>query len=371
MSSSPPIGLAILGAGIFATEALVQHPHHHLKAVYSRSEKSAQELSSKAAQALKPKLSPSPSVYHDSGDESCNLDALLARSDIQAVIVVLPISVQPKIVVKALEAGKHVLSEKPVAADVKQGIELIRVYNDKYKPRGLIWKVAENYEAEPGYRKAAELVREGRIGQLIQFKAVVEVNVTQESKYYKTSWRTVPDYQGGFLLDGGVHTAAVLRTVIPSTITHISSFASLNKEYLAPHDSIHAIVKAGPQIHGTASFTFAWPTKSTASSEDFIFTGTKGWLSIIDTWDTEEGRVKLKIVTRKSEDSDEETEEVIEEAFNGVTAELVDFLKAVEGKGELGLGDPAGALKDVAFIEAALNSNGAVIDITNLVPAGL
>ncbi|KAM6501396.1 oxidoreductase family protein [Amanita muscaria] len=367
--SSSPIGLAILGAGIFATEAFVQHPHYHLKAVYSRSEKSAQELSSKATQALKPRLSPSPTVYHDSGDESCNLDALLARSDIQAVIVVLPITLQPKIILKVLEAGKHVLSEKPVAADVKQGIELIRVYNDKYKPRGLIWKVAENFEAEPGYRKAAELVREGRIGDLIQFKAVIEAHVTQESKYYKTPWRTVPDYQGGFLLDGGVHAAAVIRIILPSAITHVSSFASLNKEYLAPHDSFHAIVKAGPRIHGTASFTFAWPTKSTASSEEFIFTGTKGWLSI--TKGTEKRGVKLKIVTRKFENSDEETEEVIEEAFNGVTAELVNFLKAVEGKDELGLGDPAEALKDVAFIEAALNSNGAVIDITNLVPAGL
>lgn len=161
-----------------------------MKAVYSRSEKSSQDLANSATAALQ--LTTPPSVYHD-GDASANLDALLARSDIAAVIVVLPITMQPAIVLQALAAGKHVLSEKPVAPDVARGLDLIKTYKELYEPKGLIWRVAENFEAEPGYRKVGEIIRAGKIGDVIFFKTVVVNYIDKESKWYKTPWRTIPD----------------------------------------------------------------------------------------------------------------------------------------------------------------------------------
>ena len=131
-------------------------------------------------------------MYYD-GDAAANLDALLARSDIDAVIIALPITVQPSIVRKALAAGKHVLSEKPVSPDVASGIELITEYNATYKPKGLVWRIAENYEIEPGYHVAAKAIRDGKIGKVNSFNARVVGYVAKDSKYYKTPWRTVPD----------------------------------------------------------------------------------------------------------------------------------------------------------------------------------
>lgn len=118
-----------------------------LKAVYSRSQTRAQDFASEAATALK--LDSVPNVYYD-GDPSNNLDALLERSDIAAVIVILPITQQPSVVCKALAAGKHVLSEKPVAPDVAEGIKIVDTFKTQYKPKGLVWRVAENFETEPG-----------------------------------------------------------------------------------------------------------------------------------------------------------------------------------------------------------------------------
>lgn len=161
-----------------------------LKAVYSRSEKSAQDLSNLAKTSLH--LDLAPSVYHDAS-ESSNLDALLGRKDIDAVILVLPITQQPAIILKALDAGKHVLSEKPIAPDVAAGLELIRKYNEQYKPKGLIWRVAENFEAEPGVRIAADAISSGQIGDVVAFKALTVNYVSEDSKWYKTAWRTVPD----------------------------------------------------------------------------------------------------------------------------------------------------------------------------------
>jgi hypothetical protein len=136
-------------------------------------------------------LAPAPAIYHD-GDASADLDALLARADITVVVVVLPITLQPSIILKALAAGKHVLSEKPVAPDVAGGIGLIATYDEKYK-KNLVWRVAENFEAEPGFRAAGEAIKAGKIGKVTFFKAVVTNYVDVDNKYYKTPWRTVPD----------------------------------------------------------------------------------------------------------------------------------------------------------------------------------
>lgn len=161
-----------------------------LKAIYSRSEKSASDLAQAAQEILN--LAQRPAIYYD-GDAATDLDALLARTDIHAVIVALPITVQPSIVRKCLAAGKHVLSEKPVAKDVATGLELIRDVDTAYKPKGLVWRVAENWELEPGYHAAAKAIRDGKIGKVNSFNARVVGYVAKDSKYYKTPWRTVPD----------------------------------------------------------------------------------------------------------------------------------------------------------------------------------
>ena len=161
-----------------------------LKAVYSRSEKSSRELADAAVEILH--LKTAPSVYHNE-DASVNLDALLGRKDITIVSIALPITIQPGIVLKSLAAGKHVLSEKPIAPDVKKGLEMIDTYHQLYKNKGQVWRVAENYEAEPGYRAAAAAVRSGKIGKVIFFKTLAVMNMDKDSKWYKRPWRTVPD----------------------------------------------------------------------------------------------------------------------------------------------------------------------------------
>jgi len=174
-----------------------------LKAVYSRSEKSSTELSQSASQSLK--LETPPEIYFDA-DSSRNLDVLLQRSDIVAVIIVLPITVQPEIVIKALAAGKHVLSEKPIAPDVAKGLSLIKE-SSKYTQKGLVWRVAENYELEPAYRKAGELIRSGAIGKVAFFKAIVYNYIDKSSQWYKTPWRTIPEVsrRNFTIVDGVVH----------------------------------------------------------------------------------------------------------------------------------------------------------------------
>jgi hypothetical protein len=92
-------------------------------------------------------------VYH--GDDG--LDELLKRDDIHAVIIALPIPKQPEIVEKALRAGKHVLSEKPIGPDVASAKKLVEMYESEFKNKGqnLEWRVAENFAHEPAVLRAA------------------------------------------------------------------------------------------------------------------------------------------------------------------------------------------------------------------------
>jgi len=373
-SSMSPKGIAILGSGIFAKEAhlpaiaALGDSVAELRAIYSRSEKSAAELAELAQELLG--LTKSPAIYFDA-DPNTNLDALLARADIDAVIIALPITLQPSIVLKSLAAGKHVLSEKPVAPDVAGGIALINEFNNTYKSKGLIWRVAENWEVEPGYQAAARAVRDGKIGKVAFFNARVVNYVAKDSKWYKTPWRTVPDYQGGFLLDGGVHTAAALRVILPSPMVSLSGFASLNQPHLAPHDSINAAVVSADGSHGLVELTFGAPvpSRNELAHNGISITGNEGWISIEHTSINGKASIRVTVhtVTKDEKGRDVgEKKEVIEEEARGVKVELVSFLEAVNGKDD-GFGKPIDALKDVAFIQAGLNSKGVPVDLVKLV----
>lgn len=373
-----PTGIAILGSGIFAKEAhlpaiaAVGSSVVTLKAIYSRSEKSAAGLAADAQSALK--LDSKPDVYYDAAPNA-NLDALLARPDIVAVIVVLPITTQPDIIRKALAAGKHILSEKPVAKDVASGLKLIEEYEKQYKAKGLIWRVAENFEAESGYQAAARVIKEGKIGKVIFYNARVVNYIDQSSKWYNTPWRTIPDYQGGFLLDGGVHTIAALRTMLPSSFKTLSGFASLNKDWLAPHDTINAVVQSADGSHGIVELTFAAPTtsRSERAFNGITITGTDGWLSVnqvkVIDGSRPVGGLRVTVVTAKRDKDGKdigETEEIIDKETDGVPNELRYFIDAIGGS-DNGLGTARGALQDVAFIQAGLTSNGTPINLEKLV----
>lgn len=179
----PPLCLVIRTA-ILTTlpehlPAIEASPALSLKAVYSRSRQSAETL---AAASKDPA---SVSVYFDSpAAEGRSLDDLLRRDDVAAVVVALPILSQPGVVEKALRAGKHVLSEKPIAGDVAGAEALLALYEGlgDGKP---IWAVAENFRYMESLRYAAERV--GEIGgRVTTFRLQRYGIVFPDNKYLNT-----------------------------------------------------------------------------------------------------------------------------------------------------------------------------------------
>lgn len=113
------------------------------------------------------------------------MENLLDRDDIDAVIIALPITIQPDIIKKAIAAGKHVLSEKPIAEDVQTAFELLKWYKQNNDEE--LWSVAENYRFMDQLNFAAETIRKLN-ANVISFSVRLYGFIRVDDKYYQTEW---------------------------------------------------------------------------------------------------------------------------------------------------------------------------------------
>ncbi|KAJ5257038.1 hypothetical protein N7478_013142 [Penicillium angulare] len=324
-------GLAIIGSGLFAKEqhlpAVKATKDLSLKAIYSRSLKSAQDLAST--------VSGIDLYSEDSGPGKSYAD-LLARDDIKAVIIGLPILVQPAFIRQALLAGKHVLSEKPIAKDVAAARELLDWYHANIDTQKVFWAVGENYRYLTKLLFAADKVRE--MGAVRNFRVNVHMMVKEDNKYYLTAWRKTPEYQGGFLLDGGVHMVAGLRLILGGNekIATVSAHSQQQQKHLPPVDTVDAVVKTDSGATGVVSLSWGSPF------DDNIF-----------EFACEKGMVRMHFdgVTVNGQDH------VIEFDGKGVTPEIAEFAAAVSNMRPVAKRQsPEEALADLEVLEQMLQS---------------
>jgi hypothetical protein len=146
-----------------------------------------------------------------------------------------------------------------------------------------------------------------------------------------------------------------------------------------PHDTIHSVVQASSgssSIHGLVEMTFASPLPTKPPADNIFITGTEGYIAINPSpFTSPEGKegpgyqIRLRRVIKKDSETDkveEDKEEVHNFPSTGVQEEFKSFFEACDGTGSR-VGAPQEALKDVAYIEAALKSGGQLIDLVGMV----
>ncbi|GAB1202496.1 hypothetical protein APSETT445_001113 [Aspergillus pseudonomiae] len=217
-----------------------------LKAIYSRSLTSAQTLATGVSGV---------DLYSEDAGSGKSYDDLLSRSDITAVIIAC-VGSTPEFIRKALIAGKHVLSEKPIAKDLSAAQDLINLHNSRIVSSKTVWAVAENWRYMSKFVRAAQEVR--RLGGVKNFRVVMRSMIKPGSKYHKTEWRRKPEHQGGFVLDGGVHVVAALRLILGQSdgLAMVAAHSSLRQEHLAPVDTVDALVKTRSGATGVLSVSY-------------------------------------------------------------------------------------------------------------------
>ncbi|MDV9197675.1 Gfo/Idh/MocA family protein, partial [Streptomyces sp. Wh19] len=96
--------------------------------------------------------------------------ALIARDDVQLVDICTPGDSHAEIAIAALEAGKHVLCEKPLANTVAEA-EAMTEAAERAAARGQVAMVGFNYRRVPAITYARQLIAQGRLGTLRHVRA--------------------------------------------------------------------------------------------------------------------------------------------------------------------------------------------------------
>jgi predicted dehydrogenase len=326
-----PVRLGLVGAGTFARKAhvpsILDLPEHFaVVAVYSRTQESAQTTAA---------MLPQPAtIYTD-------MAALLARDDLDAVDIVLPIPMLPLAVKEALAAGKHVISEKPIAptcAEARDLIDFYQLHPDR------VWMVAENWRYEDAFLAAGKAIEDGLIGRPLFCNWSLILPVMPGAPNHRTVWRRANDFPGGFLLDGGVHHAAGLRAVL-GEIETVDAVLAAGRPDLPPADTLSAAIRFANGTIGSYSVTYA--AQSGLADNELHVVGNEGSLRVsaetLTIWQANASKTVQNFPLHRS-----------------VERELAAFAAAIRS-GAQHRNSPQQALQDLVVVEAMLAAaeNGA------------
>jgi len=128
-----------------------------------------------------------------------SVEALLARSDIEGIVIAVPNDQHASLAIQALQAGFHVLLEKPMAMSMTQCDEIIsnRDSSGKVLQMGFVCRYS------PAAMKAKELIESGKIGEVLHVQATL---LRQRGIPGIGGWFTTKERSGGgCLIDIGVH----------------------------------------------------------------------------------------------------------------------------------------------------------------------
>jgi D-xylose 1-dehydrogenase (NADP+, D-xylono-1,5-lactone-forming) len=129
-------------------------------------------------------------------------EALLADPDVEAVYISLPNTMHVEWSIKALEAGKHVLCEKPLS---RHPDEVARAF-DTAERTGLILSEAFMWRHNPQAKRIKRLVDEGAIGELRLIRSAFSYSLYDEDNI-----RLRTDVDGGALMDVGCYNVSGSR----------------------------------------------------------------------------------------------------------------------------------------------------------------
>jgi len=183
--------------------AIARNPATRLKAVWSRDRERAESATRESR-----------------ADVCADLDLLLARPDIQAVAVCTPSGLHAPHALRALEAGKHVLVEKPLALTLADADRMIETARRRQRLLGVVY---QNRFA-PAVRAAKAAMDAGRYGRLVLGSVSVKWYRTQA--YYEVGgWRGTRAMDGGVLMNQAIHTLDLLQWLM-GPVESVRAYAS-------------------------------------------------------------------------------------------------------------------------------------------------
>ena len=191
-------------------------------------------------------------------------EELLRDPEIDAVYIPLPNSLHVAWVLRALDAGLHVLCEKPLGLSADECIEMA----EAAEGRDLLLMEAFMYRFHPQIASALSLIENGAIGTLKHMHAAFTFRLTRPDNI-----RLQPELGGGSLMDVGCYAVNVFRTFAGEEPVEVQAFARWHENGV--DEQMAGTIRFASGV--TAQFDCALDM---SRRETFLAAGTEGVLEL-------------------------------------------------------------------------------------------
>lgn len=235
-------------------------------------------------------------------------EALIADPEVEAVYIPLPNSMHVEWTKRALEAGKHVLCEKPMD---RRPTQVERAF-DLAEKRGLVLSEAFMWRHNPQTARLRALLDEGAIGAVRLVRAAFSFMLTRE-----VDVRLDPELHGGGLMDVGCYCVSGARFVVGGEPLRVS--AEVVNGPTGVDMRLTGLLRFEGDVLATIDCGLDLPSRS-----ELEISGTEGRIVLTDPWHC----IDPAIVVERGYDR----ETVAVEAADSYTLELEDMAAAIGGE---------------------------------------
>jgi predicted dehydrogenase len=190
------------------------------------------------------------------GRPYASLAEALANEDVDVVTVATPTGLHGTVAIEALEAGKHVVIEKPAEVTVEKTDEII----EAQRRAGTLVSVISQHRFDPATEVLLEAIEKGRLGRLTS--GIAAIDWWRSQGYYDSGdWRGTWELDGGgAMMNQGVHTVDLLIAAMGRPVEVFAYTGAVAHERIETEDVAAVVVKfeggALGVIHAT---TAAYP----------------------------------------------------------------------------------------------------------------
>ena len=256
------IGWAFIGTGNYPNSrvapAAAQAEDTEIIACYSRDQTRADEFAK----------------THGALAEYTSVEQLLADSRVDVVFVASPNHLHAEHAQLAAKAGKHVLTEKPMATTVADCVEMIKAC----KANNVKLGVGFQLRFHPGHMEASRLVSEGGLGEVALAQVLLGSGVRGETKREMRTglreWWETPDMVGNArsMIGTGVHCVDDLEFILGQTVVEVAAISDGQTEEYPLED----LVSLSLRFSGGAIGTMVCGSRMPDSINDLTVYGSDG-----------------------------------------------------------------------------------------------
>jgi predicted dehydrogenase len=195
------------------------------------------------------------------------LDTLLARSDVQAVIIAAETSLHADIVEKAAVTGKAIVLQKPMALTMSQADRIVAAVNKCNVPFSMAWQM----RVDPQNIEMMHLIKSERLGRVLNVRRRHALS-THTWKGFEDTWHNSSVYNRDIWADDSAHPIDWINALFGAPESVTAEIVSLVNPKV-PNDNGIAIFRYpnGPLVEVNCSFTC---TAAVGTTEIICETGT-------------------------------------------------------------------------------------------------